>query len=101
MAAIRGENEGTGAALPLIEQSQPGGRYGLVTDGVDVTCAGSAGILGPLPVDVLPYDTFFPDPVMAENHVIDGAISEKFGHNTMSFNFATVSTDNLADMSAL
>ncbi|MCR9125629.1 MAG: extracellular solute-binding protein [Rhodobacteraceae bacterium] len=98
------EYEGTGAALSLIEQSQPGDWDVLVIDGIDVPRAVSAGILAPLPTESLPYDTLFPELVMAENHVIDGqtyAISEKFGYNTISFNSSAVAADALADMTAL
>lgn len=98
------EYEGTGAALSLIEQSQPGDWDVLVIDGIDVPRAVSAGILAPLPTDELPYDTLFPELVMPENHVIDGrtyAISEKFGYNTISFNSSAVGADQLADMTQL
>lgn len=98
------EYEGTGAALSLIEQSQPGDWDVLVIDGIDVPRAVAAGILAPLPADELPYDTLFPELVMEENHVIDGqtyAISEKFGYNTVSFNSGTVAAEDLADMTRL
>jgi spermidine/putrescine transport system substrate-binding protein len=98
------EYEGTGAALSIIEQSQPGDWDVLVIDGIDVPRAAAAGILAPLPADQLPYDTLFPELVMEANHVIDGqtyAISEKFGYNTVSFNSAAVSAEALADMTAL
>jgi len=95
------EYEGTGAALSLIEQSQPGDWDVLVIDGIDVPRAVSAGILAPLDTSELPYDTLFPELVMAENHVIDGktyAISEKFGYNTVSFNSDAISAEDLSDM---
>ncbi len=98
------EYEGTGAALSLIEQSQPGDWDVLVIDGIDVPRAVAAGILGPLPVDQLPYDSLFPELVMAENQVIDGktyAISEKFGYNTVSFNKSKVTAAEMADMTRL
>ncbi len=96
--------EGTGAALSLIEQSQPGDWDVLVVDGIDVPRVVEAGILAPLPVAELPYETLFPELVMEENHVIDGetyAISEKFGYNTVSFNSAAVSAEDLSDMTRL
>ncbi|MEM9059845.1 MAG: spermidine/putrescine ABC transporter substrate-binding protein [Pseudomonadota bacterium] len=98
------EYEGTGAALSIIEQSQPGDWDVLVIDGVDVPRAVGAGILAPLPVDDLPYDTLFPELVMAENHVIDGktyAISEKFGYNTISYNKTKVDPADMTDMSII
>ena len=98
------EYEGTGAALSLIEQSQPGDWDVLVIDGIDVPRAVAAGILGPLPTDQLPYDTLFPELVMEQNHVIDGktyAISEKFGYNTVSFDKSKVTAEQMADMTKL
>ena len=49
------EYEGTGAALSLIEQSQPGDWDVLVIDGIDVPRAVAAGILGPLPTDQVQF----------------------------------------------
>ena len=98
------EYEGTGAGLSIIEQSQPGDWDVLVIDGIDVPRAVEAGILAPLPADQLPYDTLFPELVMADNQVIDGktyAITEKFGYNTVSFNKSKVTADRLADMTKL
>jgi spermidine/putrescine transport system substrate-binding protein len=98
------EYEGTGAGLSIIEQSQPGDWDVLVVDGIDVPRVVAAGILAPLPVDQLPYDTMFPELIMPENHVIDGqtyAISEKFGYNTVSFNNTTVTAADMADMTRL
>jgi spermidine/putrescine transport system substrate-binding protein len=98
------EYEGTGAALSIIEQSQPGDWDVLVIDGVDVPRAVSAGILAPLPVDELPMDTLFPALRMEENHVIDGqtyAISEKFGYNTISYNKEKVDPADMTDMSVI
>lgn len=98
------EYEGTGAALSLIEQSQPGDWDVLVIDGIDVPRAVAAGILGPLPTDQLPYATMFPELVMEANQTVDGktyAISEKFGYNTVSFNKSKVSAADMADMTKL
>jgi spermidine/putrescine transport system substrate-binding protein len=98
------EYEGTGAGLSIIEQSQPGDWDVLVIDGIDVPRAVEAGILGPLPVDQLPYDTLFSELVMEANHVIDGktyAISEKFGYNTVSFDKSKVTAEQMADMTKL
>ncbi|MEM6354314.1 MAG: spermidine/putrescine ABC transporter substrate-binding protein [Pseudomonadota bacterium] len=98
------EYEGTGAALSLIEQSQPGDWDVLVIDGIDVPRAVAAGILAPLPEDALPTGDLFPELVMAENHVIDGktyAISEKFGYNTISYNKAKVDPADMTDMSII
>ncbi len=98
------EYEGTGAGLSIIEQSQTGDWDVLVIDGIDVPRAVEAGILGPLPVDQLPYETLFPELLMEANHVIDGktyAISEKFGYNTVSFDKSKVTAEQMADMTKL
>lgn len=96
--------EGTGAALSIIEQSQPGDWDVLVIDGIDVPRAVDAGILAPLNTDQLPYATIFPEVVMPETQVIGGntyAITEKFGYNTVSFNKSKVKAEDLADMTKL
>lgn len=98
------EYEGTGAALSILEQSQPGDWDVLVIDGIDVPRVVEMGLLAPLPVDQLPYDTLFPELVMEANHVKDGktyAISEKFGYNTLSFDKSKVTAGELGDMTAL
>nr|WP_236042574.1 spermidine/putrescine ABC transporter substrate-binding protein [Roseibium aggregatum] len=98
------EYEGTGAALAIVEQSQPGDWDVFVIDGVDVPRAIEADLLAPLPADELPTDDLFPALVMPENHTKDGevyAISEKFGYNTISFNKAKVDPADLNDMSVL
>jgi spermidine/putrescine transport system substrate-binding protein len=98
------EYEGTGAALSIIEQSQPGDWDVLVIDGIDVPRAVTAGILAPLPEDALPYATNFPELIMEESQKIDGkiyAVSEKFGYNTVSFNSSAVTAEDLADMTRL
>lgn len=98
------EYEGTGAALSLIEQSQPGDWDVLVIDGVDVPRAIDAGILGPMPAEALPTADLFPEVVMPESHVRDGktyAITEKFGYNTISFNAEKVDPADMDDMSVL
>jgi spermidine/putrescine transport system substrate-binding protein len=98
------EYEGTGTALSLIAQSQPGDWDVLVIDGIDVPRAVEKGILAPLPVDQLPYGSLFPELVMADKQVIGGktyAISEKFGYNTVSFNKSKVTAAEMADMPGL
>ncbi len=98
------EYEGTGTALSIIEQSQPGDWDVLVIDGVDVPRAVDAGILAPLPPEALPTDDLFPELVMAENHQRDGktyAISEKFGYNTISYNMDNVDPADMESMSVI
>ncbi len=96
--------EGTGTALSIIEQSQPGDWDVFVVDGIDVPRVVEAGILAPLPADELPTADLFPELVMAKNHTKDGktyAISEKFGYNTISFNKETVDPADMDDMTVL
>ncbi len=96
--------EGTGTALSIIEQSQPGDWDVFVVDGVDVPRVVDAGILAELPGDQLPTADLFPELVMAENHTRDGkiyAISEKFGYNTISFNKSKVDPQDMDDMSVI
>lgn len=98
------EYEGTGTALALIEQSQPGDWDVLVVDGVDVPRVVEAGILGPMPKEALPLDDIFPELRLAEQQERDGAvyaISEKFGYNTISFDESKVSVGELADLTGL
>lgn len=96
--------EGTGTALSIIEQSQPGDWDVFVVDGVDVPRVVEAGLLAPLPADALPTGDLFPELVMPENHTKDGktyAISEKFGYNTISFNKETVDPADMDDMTVI
>ncbi|MGF1608870.1 MAG: spermidine/putrescine ABC transporter substrate-binding protein [Kiloniellales bacterium] len=96
--------EGTGTALSILEQSQPGDWDVFVVDGIDVPRVVEAGLLAPLPEDALPTADLFPELVMAENHSKDGktyAISEKFGYNTISFNKETVDPADMNDMTVI
>ena len=98
------EYEGTGTALSLIEQSQPGEWDVLVVDGVDVPRVAAAGILAPLPEGALPTADIFPEVVMAEQQTIDGktyAVTEKFGYNTISYNKEKVDPADMTDMSVI
>ena len=98
------EYEGTGAALSILEQSQPGDWDVFVVDGVDVPRIVDTGLLAPLPDGELPTGDLFPELVMAENHTRDGntyAISEKFGYNTISFNTTKVDPADMNDMSVI
>jgi len=96
--------EGTGTALSIIEQSQPGDWDVFVVDGIDVPRVVEAGLLAPLPEGALPTADLFPELVMAGNHTKDGktyAISEKFGYNTISFNKETVDAADMNDMTVI
>jgi len=83
------EYEGTGAALSLIEQSQPGDWDVLVIDAVDVGRAVDLDLLAPLPTEALPLADIPPEVRMEANNARDGAwyaVTEKYGYNTISFN---------------
>jgi spermidine/putrescine transport system substrate-binding protein len=98
------EYEGTGTALSLIEQSQPGDWDVFVVDGIDVPRVVDAGILGPLPKDELPLDDIFPALRMDEQQMRNGevfAITEKFGYNTIAFNKEKVDPADMQDMTVL
>lgn len=98
------EYEGTGTALSLIEQSQPGDWDVLVIDGIDVFRAIDAGILGPLPKDQLPLADIFPEVRMEDMQSRDGelyAVTEKFGYNTIAFNNQKVDPADMNDMNSL
>ena len=96
--------EGTGTALSIVEQSQPGDWDVFVVDGVDVPRVVEAGLLAPLPENSLPMADLFPEIVMPENNVVNGkayAITEKFGYNTISFNKNTVDAADIKDLSIM
>lgn len=96
--------EGTGAALSIIEQSQPGDWDVLVIDGIDVPRAVDAGILGPLPDEEMPLADIDETIRMDTQHRRDGvlyAVPEKYGYNTISFNNEAVPEAAMSDMSAL
>jgi spermidine/putrescine transport system substrate-binding protein len=98
------EYEGTGTALALLEQSQPGEWDVFVVDGVDVPRVVEAGILAPLPEDQFPLADIFPEIRMPEAHYKDGvmyAVPEKFGYNTISFNRDKVDPAAMRSVEAL
>lgn len=98
------EYEGTGTALSIIEQSQPGDWDLFIIDGVDVPLAVSAGILEPLPEDRLPLADLFPQLLLPDFQTKDGktyAVSEKFGYNTISYNSKKVDPADMQDMTVL
>jgi spermidine/putrescine transport system substrate-binding protein len=98
------EYEGTGAALSLIEQSQPGDWDVLVIDAVDVGRALDLDLLAPLPEDALPLGEIFPEVRMEANNARDGtwyAVTEKFGYNTIAFNRDRVDPADMDDLSVM
>lgn len=98
------EYEGTGAALAIVEQSQPGDWDVFVIDGVDVPRVAEAGLLAELPADQLPLDDVFPAVQMRDVTFRDGkmyAIMEKFGYNVISYNKAKVDPADMRDLNTL
>ena len=98
------EYEGTGAALAIVEQSQPGDWDVFVVDGVDVPNVVSSGLLAPLPQDQLPLDDVFKAVQMRDMTFVDGkmyAIMEKFGYNVISYNKNKVDPADMRDLSTL
>ena len=97
------EYEGTGTALSLLEQSQPGDWDVLVIDTVDVPRAVDLDILAEMPADALPT-TLFPQVQMPEANTRNGktyAVTEKFGYNTISFNRDKVDVADMGDLSVM
>jgi len=98
------EYEGTGAALAIVEQSQPGDWDVFVIDGVDVPRVVEAGLLAELPADQLPLDDIFEQVQMTDVTHKDGkmyAIMEKFGYNVVSYNKSKVDPADMRDLSTL
>lgn len=96
--------EGTGVALGLLEQSQPGDWDVFVVDSVDVPRVAEAGWLAPLDPDDFPWDDFFEQVRMPEVHEVDGtlyAVPEKFGYNTIAFDSDAVGTEAMRDLGSL
>lgn len=83
------EYEGTGTALSLLDQSQPGDWDVFVVDSVDVPRVVERGLLAPLPEAELPWADIFPQLRQPDLHFKDGvmyAAPEKFGYNTIAYN---------------
>jgi spermidine/putrescine transport system substrate-binding protein len=83
----------TGAALAILEQSQPGDWDVFVVDSVDVRRVVDRKLLAPLDEVQLPWNDIFPELHAPELHKIDGktyAIPEKFGYNSIAFDRSKV-----------
>jgi len=96
--------DGTGVALGILEQSQPGEWDVFVVDSVDVPRVVEAGILAPLNPDDYPWDDFFPDVDLPGTHYQDDvlyAVPEKFGYNTIAFNNENVPVEAMRDVESL
>ena len=98
------EYEGTGAALAIIEQSQPGDWDVFVVDGVDVPRVVEAGLLAELPADQIPMADIFEQVQMRDATFRDGrmyAVTEKFGYNVVGYNAARVDAADMRDLDVL
>ena len=98
------EYEGTGTALAIVEQSQPGDWDVFVIDGVDVPRVVDAGLLAELPAGELPLDDVFEQVQMRDVTMRDGkmyAIMEKFGYNVVSYNKTKVDPADMRDLNTL
>ncbi len=98
------EYEGTGAALAIVEQSQPGDWDVFVVDGVDVPGVVESGLLAELPQDQLPINDVFDAVKMEDMTFKDGkmyAIMEKFGYNVISYNKEKVDPADMRDLNTL
>jgi spermidine/putrescine transport system substrate-binding protein len=96
--------DGTGVALGILEQSQPGDWDVFVVDSVDVPRVAEAGLLAELNPDDFPWDDFFADVQMPDIHYTDGtlyAVPEKFGYNTIAYNSANVDPADMRDIESL
>lgn len=96
--------EGTGTALALLEQSQPGDWDVFVLDSVDVPRVAKAGWLTPLDESDIPFDDIFPELRAPELHFLDGklyAVPEKFGYNTLAYNRDKVDEADMRQTSVL
>ena len=98
------EYEGTGAALAILEQSQPGDWDVFVVDGVDVPGVVESGLLAELPQDQLPLNDVFDAVQMRDMTFKNGkmyAIMEKFGYNVISYNKDKVDPADMRDLNTL
>lgn len=98
------EFEGTGAALSILEQSQPGDWDVLIIDGVDVANLANQGLLASVPEEVIPLDDMFPEVILEDQHKIDGqwyGITELFGYNTIAYNKDKVDPADMLDMTSM
>lgn len=98
------EFEGTGAALSILEQSQPGDWDVLIIDGVDVPALAKDGLLASVPEEALPIADIWPEVLMEQNHKIDGkwyGMTELFGYNTIAYNKDNVDPADMLDMTSM
>ena len=98
------EYDGTGVALALLEQSQPGDWDVFVVDSIDVARVVKLGLLEPLKPADFPFDDIFPEIRTPQLHNVDGklyAMPEKFGYNTIAYNSSKVDPADMRDAAVL
>lgn len=96
--------EGTGTALALIEQSQPGDWDVFVVDTTDVKRVAEVGLLAPLDPAAFPLGDVFPEVRLDDYHQIDGvtyAVPEKFGYNAIAFDNTKVTLEQARNIDTL
>ena len=98
------EYDGTGVALALLEQSQPGDWDVFVVDSIDVKRVVKLGLLEPLNKNDFPWNDIFPEVRTPELNSVDGkfyAMPEKFGYNTIAYNNKKVDPADMRDAAVL
>jgi spermidine/putrescine transport system substrate-binding protein len=98
------EYDGTGVALAMLEQSQPGDWDVFVVDSIDVERVVKLGLLAPLNDVDFPLDDIFPAILTPELHRFNGklyAMPEKFGYNTIAYNNEKVDPADMRDATVL
>jgi spermidine/putrescine transport system substrate-binding protein len=94
----------TGAALAILEQSQPGDWDILVVDSVDVARVAERGLLSELKAADMPWGDVFPELHRTDLNFIGDkqyGMPEKFGYHGICFNKAKVDIAQLRKTSAM
>ena len=95
---------GTGAAISVIEQSQPGDWDIFVLDSVDVPWVAESGLLSELNADDYPMGDIFEQVRQSELHTVGGAlyaVPTTFGYNGICYNSGKVDPADMRRMSVL
>ncbi|MDH3694406.1 MAG: spermidine/putrescine ABC transporter substrate-binding protein [Gammaproteobacteria bacterium] len=96
--------EGTGTALSIIEQSQPGDWDVFVIDAPDVPQVAKQGILAELNKSDYPWDDIFEQIRNAPYNSVDGklyAVPEKFGYYGVAYNDSKVEASDMSSADAM
>lgn len=90
--------EGTGAAIAILEQSEPGDWDVMSVDTEGVNRLASGGWLEPLNPADYPISDSYPEVISEASNSYEGmmyGISEKFGYNAVAYNRSNVSTEEM------